>query len=117
MRDSDIAAELRALGLRTARDHQFERQDVRNVRHSIRLTRPSPLEPGELTVREVAAGLCVKPGTVYYWLRNGEIPHRKPATGEICIPSTTDIEAALRARPAVARLTTRTEHNTIGGAV
>jgi excisionase family DNA binding protein len=69
-------------------------------------------------VREVAARLGVKAGTVYYWLRNGEIPHRKPATGAICIPFTADIEAALRARPAVARLITKTdEHNTIGGAV
>jgi excisionase family DNA binding protein len=117
MRDNDIAEELRALGLRTARGHEFGTHDVRNVRHTIGLARPSPLEPGELTVREVAARLGVKAGTVYYWLRNGEIPHRKPATGAICIPFTADIEAALRARPAVARLITRTEHNTIGGAV
>ena len=81
MRDTDIASELDALGLRTARGHQFGTRDVRNVRHSIGLTRPSPLEPGELTVREVAARLGVKPGTVYYWLRTGQIPHRKPATG------------------------------------
>ena len=65
MRDTDIAAELRALGLRTARGDEFGTRDVRNVRHSIGLTRPSPLAPGELTVQEVAARLGVKPGTVY----------------------------------------------------
>jgi excisionase family DNA binding protein len=85
-RDTDIAAELRALGLRTARGHQFETRDVRNVRHSLGLARPSPLEPGELTVAQVAARLDVKPGTVYYWIRTGLLPARKPATGEICIP-------------------------------
>jgi excisionase family DNA binding protein len=117
MRDTDIATELRALGLHTARGHEFGTRDVRNVRHSIRLTRPSPLEPGELTVREVADRLGVKPGTIYYWLRTGEIPHRKPATGAVCIRLTADVEAALRARPAVARLIARTQRTATGGAV
>ena len=114
-RDSDIAAELRALGLRTARGHDFERADVRNVRHSLGLTRPSPLEPGELSVGEVAARLGVKPTTIYYLLRTGEIPHRKPATGAICIPFDADIEAALRAR--LARIITKNQQTAIGGAV
>lgn len=117
MRDTDIAAELRAAGLHTARGHEFGIRDVRNLRHSIGLSRPSPLEPGELTVREVAARLGVKAGTVYYWLRTGEISHRKPATGAICIPFTADTEAALRARPAVARLIARTQPTATGGAV
>ena len=117
MRDTDIAAELRALGLRTARGHEFGTRDVRNVRHSIGLSRSSPLEPGELTVHEVAARLGVKAGTVYYWLRTGQIPHRKPATGTICIPFTADVEAALRARPAPnTRLIARTQPITTGGA-
>jgi excisionase family DNA binding protein len=117
MRDTDIAGELRALGLQTARGHEFGTRDVRNVRHSIGLTRPSPLEPGELTVREVAARLGVEPGTVYYWLRTGQIPHRKPTTGAVCIPFTADTEAALRARPAVARRIARTQPTATGGAV
>lgn len=116
-RDSDIAAELRRLGLRTARGHEFKTRDVRNVRHSLGLTRPSPLERGELTVRQVAARLGVKPSTVYYLLRTGQIPHRKPATGAVCIPFTADIEAAIRARPAVARLITQTQQSAVGGAV
>ncbi len=44
LRDTDIAAELRALGLRTARGHEFGTRDVRNVRHTIGLARPSPLD-------------------------------------------------------------------------
>lgn len=90
---------------------------MRNVRHSIGLSRPSPLEPGELTVREVAAHLGVKPGTVYYWLRTGDIPHPKPATGAVCIPFTADIEAVLRSRPVIARLIARTQTTATGGAV
>jgi excisionase family DNA binding protein len=117
LRDSDIAAELRALGLHTARGHEFGTRDVRNVRHSIGLSRPSPLQTSELTVSEVAARLGVKPGTVYYWVRLGEIPHRKPATGAICIPFTPDIEAALRDRPAIARLTAPTTTTATGGAI
>lgn len=117
MRDSDIAAELRALGARTARGHEFGTRDVRNVRHTLRLTRPSPLEHGELSVHGVAARLGVKPGTIYYWIRTGEIPHRKPATGAICIPFTADIEAKLRARPTIARLIARNQTDATGGAV
>jgi excisionase family DNA binding protein len=117
MRDTDIAAELRALGLRTARGNEFGTGDVRNVRHSIGLTRPSPLEPGELTVHEVAARLGVKPGTVYYWLRTGVIAHRKPATGAVCVPFSADIETELRSRPTIARLITRTQTTATGGAV
>jgi len=113
LRDTDIAAELRALGLRTARGNEFGTRDVRNVRHSLGLTRPPPLEPGELTVSQVAARLGVKPGTVYYWLRTGLLPHRKRATGAVCIPFSAKTEATLRARPAMKR----TRNKTIGGAV
>jgi len=64
LRDTDIAAELRDLGLRTARGHEFGTRDVRNVRHTIGLARPSPLDAGELTVSQVAGRLGVKPGAV-----------------------------------------------------
>jgi DNA invertase Pin-like site-specific DNA recombinase len=114
-RDTDIAAELRALGLRTARGHQFETRDVRNVRHSLGLARPSLLKPGELTVTQVAARLDVKPGTVYYWIRTGLLPARKPATGEICIPFSPEIEATLRARRT--RRVASTTTKAAGGAV
>jgi DNA invertase Pin-like site-specific DNA recombinase len=117
LRDTDIAAELRALGLRTARGNEFGTRDVRNVRHSLGLLRPSPLQPGELTVSQVAARLGVKPGTVYYWLRAGLLPHRKRATGVVCIPFSAKTEATLRARPAVSRHMKRTQKKTIGGAV
>jgi hypothetical protein len=105
------------IGLRTARGNEFRTRDVRNVRHSLGLPRPSPLEPGELTASQVATRLGVKPGTVYYWLRAGLLPHRKRATGAICIPFSAKTEATLRTRPAVSRHTKRTQKKTIGGAV
>jgi hypothetical protein len=117
LRDTDIAAELRAIGLRTARGNEFGTRDVRNVRHSIGLARPSPLQPGELTVSQVAARLGVKSSTVYYWLRAGLLHHRKKATGAVCIPFSAEIEATLRARPAVSRHLKRTRKKAIGGAV
>jgi excisionase family DNA binding protein len=117
LRDTDIAAELRAHGLRTARGNEFGTRDVRNVRHSIGLARPPALEPGELTVSQVAARLGAKPGTVYYWIRAGLLPHHKRATGAVCIPFSAEIEAALRARPAVSRHLTQTQKKAIGGAV
>jgi hypothetical protein len=40
---------------------------------------------------------------VYYWLRNGDLPHRKRAIGAICIPFSPEVEATLRARPALSR--------------
>jgi hypothetical protein len=117
LRDTDIAAELRTLGLRTARGNEFGTRDVRNVRHSIGLARPPALEPGELTVNQVAARLGVKTGTVYYWLRAGLLTHRKKATGAVCIPFSAEIEAALRTRPAVSRHLTQARNKAIGGAV
>lgn len=117
LRDTDIAAELRDLGLRTARGNVFGTRDVRNVRHSLGLEGLSPLEPGELAVNQVAARLGVKPGTVYYWLRAGDLPYRKRATGAVCIPFSAEIETALRARPAVSRHLERTQKKAIGGAV
>jgi DNA invertase Pin-like site-specific DNA recombinase len=117
MRDSDIAAELSALGLRTARGHEFGRLDVRNVRASIGLARPSPLEPGELTVKQVAEQLGVKPGTVYYWLRIGILAYRQPATGAVCIPFSPEVEAELRARPAVSRQVNSNYKKSHGGVV
>jgi DNA invertase Pin-like site-specific DNA recombinase len=117
LRDTDIAAELRDLGLRTARGHEFATRDVRNVRHTIGLARPSPLDTGELTVSQVATRLGVKPSAVYYWLRTGDLPYRKTATGAVCIPFSTEIEATLRARPAVSRHVNRTQKKATGGAV
>jgi hypothetical protein len=51
LRDTDIAAEPRSLGLRTARDHEFATRDVRNVRHPAIRQLPAPVphpEAGEL---------------------------------------------------------------------
>jgi DNA invertase Pin-like site-specific DNA recombinase len=117
LRDTDIAAELRDLGLRTARGHEFGTRDVRNVRHTIGLARPSPLDAGELTVSQVAARLGVKASAVYYWLRAGDLPYCKRATGAVCIPFSTEMEATLRARPAVSRHLNRTQKKATGGAV
>jgi hypothetical protein len=54
LRDTDIAAELRAHGLQTARGNEFGTRDVRNVRHSIGLApalRALVSELEELTLR------------------------------------------------------------------
>jgi DNA invertase Pin-like site-specific DNA recombinase len=117
LRDTDIAAELRDLGLRTARGHEFRTRDVRNVRHTIGLARPSPLDGGELTVSQVAARLGVQPSAVYYWLKAGDLPYRKTATGTVCIPFSTETEATLRARTAVSRHLNRAQNKATGGAV
>ncbi len=119
LRDADIAAELRAAGLRTARGHEFGTQDVRNVRHSIRLSRPSPLQPGELSVREVAARLCVNVSAVYCWMQAGELPSRKTSTGMICIPFPAEVEHVFRARVASSPHIGRTQLKAVpvGGAV
>jgi DNA invertase Pin-like site-specific DNA recombinase len=103
LRDSDIVDELRALGLRTARGNEFARQHVRNVRYSIGLSGPSPLGPGELTVSQVATRLGVKPGTIYYWLRAGDLSYRKRATGAVCIPFSAETEKVFRERLAASR--------------
>ena len=62
-------------------------------------------------------GLGVKPGAVYYWLQAGDLPYRKRPTGAVCIPFSTEIEARLRARPAVSRHINRTQNKATGGAV
>jgi len=115
--DADIASELRALGLRTARGVAFSARAVRGVRKSIRLPGPSPLEPGELTVAEVASRIGVNAHAIYYWLRAGHLSYRKSASGIICIPFSPEVEAALRSRPAASRHINRIHNTTNGGAV
>ena len=119
VRDRDIASELRAAGLRTARGHEFGTQDVRNVRHTLRLARPSPLEPGELTVKEVAARLGVAVSAVYYWMKEGDLSYRRSATGSVCVPFGAEVEAAFRERVAASRRIHRRhqEEVLVGGAV
>jgi predicted site-specific integrase-resolvase len=73
---------------------------------------------GELSVQQVAAGLGVRAGAVYYWIARGRLDAHRAADGRLSIPWTSDNEAVclqLAAQTLKSDLTTRTL--TAGGAV
>lgn len=108
--DQQLAAELQAAGLRTGTGREFDENAVRWVRYAHRVPSPPRLEPGELTVRQVAQRLGVSDGAVYYWIGHGQLTARRGAANRLCIPFGPDIEQACRERVAnSAHITTTTE--------
>jgi excisionase family DNA binding protein len=75
---------------------------VRWVRHAHKI--PSPprlvLEPGELTVGQAAERLGISDGTVYYWIRHGQLAARRGPGNRLRIPFGPDVEQACRERVA-----------------
>lgn len=54
---------------------------------------PDLLEPGELTVRDVASRLGVNHGTVSNWINRGMLPARRGLYNRWCVPFGPEVEA------------------------
>jgi excisionase family DNA binding protein len=96
--DQQLAAELRAAGLRTGTGRDFDEHAVRWIRYARKIPSPPRLEPGELTVRQIAHRLGVSDGAVYYWIRHGQLTARRGPGNRLCIPFDPQAERACRER-------------------
>jgi len=60
---------------------------------------PHPVPaPCEITIKQAAARLCIKPDAIYNWIWLGHVPARKDPTGRWCIPWTPEVEKAYQQR-------------------
>jgi len=95
-----LAVELNAAGHRTGAGRPFDSDAVSSLRHYHGIGSPELLEPGELTVRDVAERLGVTHGTVISWITRGLLPARRGLYNRWCVPFGPDIEASCRAHVA-----------------
>lgn len=98
--NATLAAELNAAGHRTGAGRAFDADAVSSLRHYHGIGSPDLLQPGELTVRDVAARLGVDPGTVTNWINRGLMKARRGRSNRWCVPFGSDAEAAWRERVA-----------------
>jgi DNA invertase Pin-like site-specific DNA recombinase len=96
MDNAALAAALDAAGHRTGAGRAFDSDAVSSLRHYHGIGSPDLLEPGELTVRDVAGRLGVNQGTVTNWINRGMLPARRGLYNRWCIPFGPEVEAAWR---------------------
>jgi DNA invertase Pin-like site-specific DNA recombinase len=114
-----LAAELNAAGLRTGKGHPFTAAAVARIRdtYTIRAPRTVPLHDGEISVQRAAAELGITADAITNWLRNGQAPARKGASGRWCIPWDPATQALYRQKVAESFRLKPTQPTTAGGAV
>ena len=96
MDNAALAAALDAAGHRTGAGRAFDSDAVSSLRHYHGIGSPDLLEPGELTVRDVAGRLGVNQGTVTNWINRGMLPARRGLYNRWCIPFGPEVEAVWR---------------------
>lgn len=101
MDNAALAAALDAAGHRTGAGRAFDADAVSSLRHYHGIGAPDLLEPGELTVRDVAGRLAVNQGTVTNWINRGMLPARRGLHNRWCIPFGPEVEAVWREHVAV----------------
>ncbi|MGH9178743.1 MAG: recombinase family protein [Acidimicrobiales bacterium] len=102
MDNATLAAALNTAGHRTGAGRPFDCDAVSSLRHYHGgIASPELLQPGELTVRDVAARLGVNPGTVTNWINLGLLPARRGHSNRWCVPFGADVEAAWRTHVSV----------------
>jgi len=101
MDNAALAAALDAAGHRTGAGRAFDADAVSSLRHYHGIGAAGLLEPGELTVRDVAGRLAVNQGTVTNWINRGLLPARRGLYNRWCIPFGPEVEAVWRDHVAV----------------
>jgi len=96
--DDEVATALNSAGFQTVNGRPFQAGNVRWIRQSYGLPRPRLLEPGELTVSEVAARLGVRIDVVYYSIERGHLAARRGRGDRWRIPFTKNVEQSFRER-------------------
>jgi DNA invertase Pin-like site-specific DNA recombinase len=98
MTDAQISTRFNEEGLRSSKGKAFSSSMVSWIRHRHRIPAPCLRQPGELTVRQVAAHFAINAGVVYYWIERGHLAARSLAPGKsYAITLTAEKEAELRA--------------------
>jgi DNA invertase Pin-like site-specific DNA recombinase len=75
--DEEIAMQLNAEKLTSAKGNRFTRSSVSWIRHKHRIPPAQKKNPNELTVHEVAQRFGVSHNVVYYWIERQIIPARR----------------------------------------
>ncbi|MDA1232189.1 MAG: recombinase family protein [Planctomycetota bacterium] len=97
--DAGIAARFNDEGLRTNKGNCFTIKSIKWIRHKHNIPRADDRKTGELTVKEAAERLGVRPGVIYYWIDKGLIPgHRHNAGSPWFLAITPKIEQELAKR-------------------
>lgn len=101
MDNAHLAAALNAAGHRTGAGRAFDSDAVSSLRHYHGgIASPDLLEPGELTVRDVAGRLGVTQGTVTNWINRGKLAARRGLYNRWCVPFGPEVEARWQAHVA-----------------
>ena len=79
--DAEIAAQLNAEGLISAKGNPFTRSSVSWIRHKHKIPPAEKKKADELTVKEVAKRFDVSPNVVYYWIERKVITARRLNNG------------------------------------
>ena len=96
----ELAAKLNAAGYHSGAGRPFDSDAVSSLRHYHGIGSPALLEPGELTVRDVAARLGVNHGAVISWINQGLLAARRGLYNRWCVPFDHEVEARWRAHVA-----------------
>jgi DNA invertase Pin-like site-specific DNA recombinase len=100
MTNAQIAAELTTAGYVTGAGRTFDGAAVGWLRHYHKIPPPHLLEPGELTVAQVAGRLGISTGAVTAWITSGWLAARKGIGNRWCVPFPPEVEQACRQRGA-----------------
>jgi hypothetical protein len=85
---AQLADLLNAAGLTTGKGKPFTAANMASLRHVHKVPGPRTVavHDGEVSVKQAAAELGIPADAVYNWLRLGQVPARRGASGRWCIP-------------------------------
>ncbi|HXP20180.1 MAG TPA: recombinase zinc beta ribbon domain-containing protein, partial [Streptosporangiaceae bacterium] len=97
--NDELARRLNAAGLATGHGRPFDAKAVQWLRHAYHIPAPAaPYADGEISVAEAARRLGCSTGVIYYWIDSAQLDARRGPGNRLCIPWTSNIEAACRRR-------------------
>ena len=94
--NDELVRRLNADGLATGHGRPFDVKAVQWIRHAYNIPAPAPYAGGEISVAEAARRLGCGTGVIYYWIESAQLDARRGPGGRLCIPWTSNIEAACR---------------------
>ena len=96
--NDELVRRLNADRLATGHGRPFDVKAVQWIRHAYNIPAPAPYAGGEISVAEAARRLGCGTGVIYYWIETAQLDARRGPGGRLCIPWTSNIEAACRRR-------------------